>query len=37
MAIVMDEKFFADSLGFDDEAFGAIWPESNDLTNDPIA
>ena len=37
MPIVMDEKFVAYSLGLNFKTFGAIWSETYNFTNDPIA
>lgn len=37
MPIVMDKKFVAYSLGLDFKTFGAIWSETDNFTNDPIA
>jgi hypothetical protein len=33
----MDQKFVADALGLHDKSFGAIRPQANYLTNNPLA
>ncbi|HWS90490.1 MAG TPA: hypothetical protein VN282_26205 [Pyrinomonadaceae bacterium] len=33
----MDEKLVAEALGVHDKSFGAIRPQADDLTNNPLA
>jgi hypothetical protein len=37
MTVIVDEKFIANSLGFDHETFWTEGAEADDLANDPVA